>query len=620
MVAGKARRYGSGGNLPAKRNKFALYGLGRNNDSQIGGEQFSSQEGFTPINQTGLQDVSKALASGSQLSGALGFNFRLCELDSDTSTLDITKEVVSNDVFDTPPGDCNATITGSGAGSQTSDIEFINFPRWQGHRLSVYLNDAQTITVKHTAGATNYAIKTPTEADVVFTTAERVIEFAWSITLGQWLLISEAAGTGGGGCPLICSENNLGSVTGVVDLDWSLANFHRAVLTGDTTFNIINTPGSGDWQDICLEVQQDGIGGHNVSFVQGFDNGFIPMAVQGAGRYTSWQIYTYEEPAGTDVFQGFNKDGSSSGPTVPGGGGQFQGFSGWIHAGLSVDQTVNLAPGAHIEFDTIISSDTLTVSSGAGQASGIFTGFRPGHTYECSCYPAAEGNQVTMNFTCKWFDRNALVLLGSQGNALAVSGPKNENPQHIAKHFFQSTSLADALHVEILDSFAVTSLNNGSVPTEGETYAVIKDCGIIESVINQPEPAPEEGELDIREFSYLQVSPNSPSRRYGGWQGSLQNKAVQGPGQRIFKDFRIKHIHLFVGQKGAGVITFNFEANGVTRGPLFTIPAFFTGNIEFTPLDIPFAQGEDVEVTTIGGVGGQPTGDEWNMVMSCWWL
>lgn len=616
MVAGKARRLGKNTGLSEKRNKFALYGLGRQNDSQVGAEQFSSQEGFTPINQTGLQDTSKALGDGSQFGGAIGFKFRLCELDSDTSTVDITKAVASGDVFDTAPGDCSALITGSGSGTMTSDLEFINFPKWQGHRLSIYLNDGQTVTVKHTVGATIYAIKTPTEADVVFTTAEQVISFAWSVTLGQWLLLTSSGG--GGGCPVICTENDLGSVSGFVDVDWSLANFHRAVITGDTTFNFINTPGSGDWQDICLEVQQDNVGDHKVSFAQVMDNGFIPVAISGVDRYTSWQIYTYEEPGGTDVFQGFDKSGNT-GPNVPGGGGTFQGFSGYIQAILSANQTTNLIVGAHIEFDTIVKSEQLNVSSGGvGQSNGIFSGFTPGHLYECEVYLAGEGSTNLLNFGAQWFDRQTNVVIGTEGTNLAETGVSNKDSQQVAKAFFQSSGVFDQLEVQITDNVALTAILDGTIASDGTCFVTIKDCGVPESVINQPEPAPDDILLDIREMTYLNVSPNSGATRYSLWQGNLNNQSAQVD-QKVISAGVIKELSINVDQKGAGVITFFFRKNGSTFGPAFQLPANTTGFFEFLNLNLPWDRGDLLGWQSTGGVGGQPGGDQWNMTIIYGW-
>ncbi len=615
MVAGKARRFGSVGasHNSAMRNQDALYGLGRGNDAQIAGQQFGSQEGFTPIAQTGLQDVSKALASGSEFSGGIGFLFRLCDLDSVTGTLDITKETSSGDLFDTPPGDCNANITGGGGLS--SDLTFINFPKHQGHRLTVFINDAQTITVKHTAGATLYAIKTASEADVVFTGAEQSISFIWSVTLSQWLLVSQAGGAGA--CPVICTENDLGTVNGVTVLDWSLANFHRAVLDGDTTFNIINTPGDTLWQDICLEVQQDSVGGHSVSFIQGFANNFIPLAVQGAGRYTSWQIYTYEEPSGTDIFQGFNKDNSSSGPTVPGGGGLFQGFAGYIQTILSADQTTNIGINDHIEFDVIVDNDTLVVTGGAGQARGIFSGFRPGHTYECEVYISGQGSGNTLNWSAKWFDRVGNLFIGTEAEQIAITGAVDRDSQFVGKAFFRSTSLGDSLEVRITNNTALTSILNGSSSTEPTTFATIKDCGVVEEVINQPEPAPEFGELDIREMMYCQCETNTSAVRFDSRiQINADFTNVSFVGNPLIRNVRMKGLMVDVTTKGANDRTFNLVQDGIDIGPVFTLPANTTGFIDFGVFDVLVEKDKLTGMKTSGG----SSGDDWQMTWIVWFL
>ena len=428
--------------------------------------------------------------------------------------------------------------------------------------------------------------------------------------------LSGTSSSTGGGCPVICIENNLGDVAGVVDLDWSLANFHRAVLTGDTTFNIINTPGNTLWQDICLEVQQDELGGHDVSFVQGFANNFIPIAIQGAGRYTSWQIYTYEEPSGTDIFQGFNKDSSSSGPTVPGGGGLFQGFAGYIQTILSADQSSNTGINDHIEFDTVVDSDTLTVTGGIGQARGIFAGFRPGHTYECEVYISGQGSSNSLNWAAKWFDRIENDFIGTEGEQIAASNISNRDSQFVGKAFFRSTSLADSLEVRITNSTDLTSILNGSTSSEPTTFATIKDCGIVESVINAPEPAPEDGELDIREFIYGQCETNSTAKRYAVFQNNLNFTSLNFIGEPLIRNMRIKNIIVNVTVKGPNDRSFNLEVDGVQRGPLFIIPGNFTGIIEATPLDIGIDKDEEVGWSSVGGTSG----DTWTMQCIVWYL
>lgn len=422
--------------------------------------------------------------------------------------------------------------------------------------------------------------------------------------------------TGGGGCPIICIENSLGDVTGIVDLDWSLANFHRAVLTGDTTFNIINTPGNTLWQDICLEVQQDEVGGHSVGFVQGFANSFIPVAIQGAGRYTSWQIYTYEEPSGTDIFQGFDKSGNN-GPSVPGGGGLFQGFAGYIQAVLSLDQTTNIGINDHIEFDTILSNDTITVSVGTGQANGIFSGFRPGHTYECEVHVGVLGSSAALNFACQWFDITENAFIGTQSQSISVRSNQQRNFQPVGKAMFQAVSLADTLEVRIKDSTALTNISNGSSSTEPETFVTIKDCGVIEEIINQPEPAPEDGELDIREFMYGQAETNSILKRYARFQNNINFNDLNFIGFPLIRNIRIKNLIINVTSKGANDRSFNLEVDDVPRGPLFIIPGGFTGILEFQPLDIAIDKDELVGWSSVGGTA---VTDMWTMQWIVWYL
>jgi len=616
MVAGKARRFGSTGasHNSAMRNQDALYSLGRGNDAQIAGLQFGAQEGFTPIAQTGLQDTSKAVGTGHQFVGGIGFNRQLCELDEASGLLNISDEAVSGDGFDTPPGDCSMVVIGGDG--LTSDLATIEFPKFQGHRLCLFLNVLQTITVKHEATALVYAIKTPTNADVVFSGATQAIQLVWSTVLGQWLLVTGTSG-GASACPVICTENDLGTVNGVVVLDWSLANFHRAVLDGDTTFNIINTPGDTLWQDICLEVQQDSVGGHLVDFLQGFANSFIPVAIDGAGRYTSFQIYTYEEPGGTDIFQGFNKNGNN-GPQVPGGGGLFQGFAGYIQTVLSSDQTANLGLTDHIEFDVVIDSDTLGVTSGVGQARGIFRNFRPGHTYECEVYISGEGSSNALNFSAKWFDIGGNNFIGTEAEQIATTGATNRGSQFVGKAFFRSISLGDSLKVRITNNNVLTSILNGSSSTEPTTFATIKDCGVVEEVINQPEPAPEFGELDIREMQYARVTTETSAVRFDGFMSvrlDFTNTTFVG-GTPMVRNMRMKGLMIDVTTKGAGVRLFNLVVNGADVGPVFEIPASTTGFIDYGAFDVLLPKDSLVGWKTSGG----SSGDDWQMTQIVWFL
>jgi len=489
--------------------------------------------------------------------------------------------------------------------------------RFTGQWLNIQTVALQTVTLKHLTG--NF--RSGTGADIVLTPQTNIL-LIFDGAEGKWTNLGSPSDSSGGGgaaaCPQICSENDLGTVNGAVILDWSIANFHRAIIDGDTIFNIINTPGTGDWQDICLEVQQDQVGGHSVSFVQGFANSFIPIAITGAGRYTSFQIYTYEEPSGTDIFQGFNKNGNN-GPQVPGGGGLFQGFAGYIQTELSSDQTTSLGLLDHIEFDIVVDdSDTLGVTTGIGQARGIFRNFRPGHIYSCNVHISGEGTNNTLNFAAKWFDRVNNLFIGSEAEMIAASSVNNRDSQPTGHAFFKSTSLGDSLEVRITNNTALTSILNGSSSTEPTTFATIKDCGVTEETINAPQPAPEFGELDIREMQYSRVTTSTSAVRFDGRlaiRQDFQNVTFTG-GTPMVRNMRMKGLMIDVTTKGAGVRFFNLVVDGADVGPVFEIPASTTGFIDYGAIDVLLPKDSLVGWKTSGG----SSGDDWQMTQIVWFL
>ena len=199
---------------------------------------------------------------------------------------------------------------------------------------------------------------------------------------------------------------------------------------------------------------------------------------------------------------------------------------------------------------------------------------------------------------------------------MSSNRPGNQDSQQVGKAFFQAIGLADELEVQITSNLQLTDITNGVVTTEPACYATIKDCGIIESVINQPEPAPEDGELDIREFWYGEVATNSILQRFGRFQGVVNITSLSRVDQPIIRNMVIKALYLHVEVKGANDRSFNYEADGVQRGPLFIIPGGFTGDIEFIPLNIPFDKDELLGLTSIGGTSG----DQWTMTAIVWYL
>lgn len=638
VQAGKARKYtgASSGHVTQRRESSEFFALSRQNDSQVASEQFGTQEGFTPVNQTGLQDVTKAPLSGAQFIGGIGFNRQLINLDEATGVLAIGTESGSGDVFDIPPGDASVVVIGGDG--LTSDLSEIQFPKWNGHRLCLYLNALQTITIKNEAGAVVYKIKTGTGSDVVSSSGqERVIDFVWSITLGMWILVGASNG-GGGACPVICAENDLGDVSGAVQIDWSLANFHRARLIGDTVFELINLPVDPDWQDICLEVLQDPVGGHAVAFTNGFNNGFIANPAQGINRYTSWQFYTYENPAGTKIIQGFEKP---SGTALA--GNEWDGFAGYVHAKLSINQTTDISVGDHIEFDTIVDNDKLTVTSPSpGQFAGIFSGFVRGHTYECECYLAGEGSGNTLNFGAQFYDRTAGAFIGTEGTNLAETGAVNRDSQHVAKAMFNAVSASDSLEVRITNDTVLTAILEGTgTASDGTCMVTIKDCGITEDAQSNapgidpdleqaileddieavplpfdPNDNPVFGEIDLAEMWHCSHNPGSGADRFMALNTTGDNGVESAVQTDMLRSGRVMQIHVNKIASGGGVRELSFRKNGADVLTMF----FSVGTgiqVTVNNINVPWKAGDLCNWRMSGGIGGS---ERWIATMLVWYL
>ena len=105
-------------------------------------------------------------------------------------------------------------------------------------------------------------------------------------------------------CPIICCEHDFGTINGGNNIDWSISNFHRCIVDGDTTFTMINLPAPGDYETVVLEIKQDGTGDHSMTFVDSFLNNHVPTINKAANGFTTLAFYTYDD--GTDRILGFN--------------------------------------------------------------------------------------------------------------------------------------------------------------------------------------------------------------------------------------------------------------------------------------------------------------------------
>ena len=174
---------------------------------------------------------------------------------------------------------------------------------------------------------------------------------------------------------------------------------------------------------------------------------------------------------------------------------------------MSSDQNSNTTVGNHLEIDTDLFTDRITVSSSGGQASGVFSGFVGGRTYECECHLAVENESGSSNpatMAVQWFDRATSTLIGTTGKASDVL--VTENHQQSAKAYFVPANDGDTLEIQIISNNGNADnilSGSGTTPTNSDpmTYVSIKDCGI------------SEGEFDNQfdeDVPPSQIPPNPP--------------------------------------------------------------------------------------------------------------
>jgi len=290
-------------------------------------------------------------------------------------------------------------------------------------------------------------------------------------TGGNLVNLSDLAGTGAG----LDIDNDLGDVSGPVAIDWNVSNFHRMRLVGDVTIIMVGLPTSPDWQEITVEFLEDPNGGHSVTFLDIFRNTPLPVIREGANRYTIVKFYSYRDTI--DNILTWQPEYLTNSEENQGSINQ-----GTIHVKLNTDQTTDLGVGNHIEWRTILFTNNLTVSSGAGQSAGIFSGFKTSRFYELTASLGVDKTAVGEGaITYQWYDIAQAQFIGTQGTA---QDPSEDNPyQPTAKAFFFAFDTSDTVELRItsqtgnpIDTIYSGFPQIGTAQTP-ESFAEIKDCG-----------------------------------------------------------------------------------------------------------------------------------------------
>ncbi len=343
----------------------------------------------------------------------------------------------------------------------------------QTHKITIN-NDPSG--VGDPAAVPPFNIRTPDGNPVVLEN-EQAVMLIWDSTSSQWSFLNAVA-SGLSGDPQCFTEKDLGDVSGAQTIVFNDNAFARMRAIGDTTLAFdVSSLTIGKWYKLTVEILQDETGGHIVTFTDApFQNGVVPIVFKAANRYTTINFYAY-----TDV------DGEVSIVRIFAFPTQFdtadqskEFFDGYIQARLDTDQTANLTVSKHIEFDLPIATDsTIAVSTGSGQAAGLFTNFEVGHLYQCEVAIAVESlSQADSEFSFQFYNVTKAQFFGSQARALAVSNAEFDSSLVIAKGFFIADAINDTIEVRIKSMFGVNSIKAGDQSAEQMSYVVIKDCGV----------------------------------------------------------------------------------------------------------------------------------------------
>jgi len=258
-MVGKARIFSSDDESLNRRAVEEQYALGRNNDNTTGGLQFGAQEGFTPIQQTGLLDTTKVQIRGSQMAGPLGFGLQLSGLNVATDTLDIARNVAG-----TPHAQPSVYVTPILSAGSTTDLVTILGQKFDGQLLILNGIQGNTITIKNTAGAGQDTILTPGGVDFLLRDTDTV-SFIFDVTSGKWRITSGS----GGSAIIINGVLTTVDPSGAINVDVSDNQHFVFELNANITITFIGLPPNLETSEqIVLEFIQDIVGGRTVGYSQ----------------------------------------------------------------------------------------------------------------------------------------------------------------------------------------------------------------------------------------------------------------------------------------------------------------------------------------------------------------
>jgi len=288
---GKAKRFNVYDSIVAEARKATQsYGQARQ-DRAFSGSSFRNMPGQPPIARTAATTTG-GTGTGTFLTASLSADQTTNIAATDHVEFD-TKDEDGNIVLQTGAGQADGIFElGSGKKYELSGMLRPEFSGVTGQLVIAWFDktnaaeigsraiyEAQTNTSNNANQPVAEAIVTPdanitVELRIISVTAltalanEYCIANLFEIALGG----TGVGGGGGGGAgvtfPLNPDVKIFGSVSGAQTINLSLSDSHYSTitLTGDVTFTFSNPPASGKEMSFVIDILQDGIGGHTITW------------------------------------------------------------------------------------------------------------------------------------------------------------------------------------------------------------------------------------------------------------------------------------------------------------------------------------------------------------------
>lgn len=133
----------------------------------------------------------------------------------------------------------------------------------------------------------------------------------------------------------------------------------------------------------------------------------------------------------------------------------------FLFADLSADQTTNLGVNDHVEWDTIIESSSLTLSTGSGQANGIIGNLKADTVYLFEAGLTVAGSTNSAELQYQFRDNTGTPqLIGQLANSIMVSSNLNVSFQPIVSAIHKTGGEVSDAELRVILSSSVTAIES----------------------------------------------------------------------------------------------------------------------------------------------------------------